>query len=73
VRSIVVANLLLVSDKMSDELAGKLARLVFDHKAELVQVHPEAKNITVATAAKTGDVPLHPGAAAALAELGAVP
>jgi hypothetical protein len=71
--SIVVANLLLVSDRMSDALAGKLVRLVFDHKAELVQVHPEAANITVATAAKTGDVPLHPGAAKALAELGAVP
>jgi TRAP transporter TAXI family solute receptor len=71
VRTIVVPNLLLVSNEMSDDLAGKLARLIFDKKAELEKIHPEAKNITLERAAKTGDVPLHPGAEKVLTELGA--
>jgi hypothetical protein len=72
-RSIVVANVLLVNSTMSDDLAAKLVRLIFDHKAELEQVHPEARNITLQTAADTGDIPLHPGAEKALRELGATP
>jgi TRAP transporter TAXI family solute receptor len=71
VRTIVVPNLLLVSNEMSDDLAGKLARLIFDKKAELEKIHPEAKNITLERAAKTGDVPLHPGAEKVLTDLGA--
>jgi hypothetical protein len=71
VPTIVVANVLVVSEKMSDELAGDLAKLIFDKKAELVKVHPEAENITIENAAKTGDIPLHPGAKKALEELGA--
>jgi TRAP transporter TAXI family solute receptor len=73
VRTIVVPNLLLVGNTMSDDLAGKLARLIFDKKAELEKIHPEAKNITLERAAKTGDVPLHPGAEKVLTELGARP
>jgi TRAP transporter TAXI family solute receptor len=71
VKTIVVPNLLLVSDRMSDDLAGRLTRLIFDKKAELAKIHPEAENITLERAAKTGDVPLHPGADAVLTELGA--
>ncbi len=71
VSTIVVANVLVVHATMSDDLAGKLVRLIFDKKAELEKVHPEAKNITLQIAAKTGDIPLHPGSAKVLKELGA--
>ena len=64
-------NVLVVSDKMSDELAGKLVKLIFDEQKELVKVHPEAANISIQNAADTGDIELHPGAKKALADLGA--
>jgi TRAP transporter TAXI family solute receptor len=71
VSTIAVPNVLVVSDKMSDELAGKLVKLIFDEQKELVKVHPEAANISIQNAADTGDIELHPGAKDALAELGA--
>jgi TRAP transporter TAXI family solute receptor len=73
VRTIVVPNLLVVGEDMDDELAADLVRLIFEKKAELAKIHPEAQNITLETAARTGDVRLHPGAEKALAELGATP
>jgi TRAP transporter TAXI family solute receptor len=73
VRTIVVPNLLVVGEDMDDELAAGLVRLIFEKKAELAKIHPEAQNITLETAARTGDVRLHPGAEKALAELGATP
>lgn len=71
VNTILVPNVLVVSDKMSDELAGKLVQLIFDKQKELAAVHKEAGNISLDLAAETGDIPLHPGAKKALAELGA--
>jgi TRAP transporter TAXI family solute receptor len=71
VNTILVPNVLLVSDKMDDELAGKLVKLIFDKQKELAAVHKEAGNISLDNAAETGDIPLHPGAKKALADLGA--
>lgn len=71
VSTILVANALIVHEDMNDDLAGKLVKLIFDKQAELVKVHPEAENISLDTAAQTGDIPLHPGAEKALEELGA--
>jgi hypothetical protein len=73
VATIAVPNYLMVRDDMGDDLAGELARLIFDRKAELEKIHPEAKNITLAKALKTGAVPVHPGAEKVLRELGATP
>jgi uncharacterized protein len=71
VPTILVANVLMVNEKMSDKLAGDLVKLVFAKKPDLEKIHPEAKNITLDQAALTGDIPLHPGADKALTELGA--
>jgi TRAP transporter TAXI family solute receptor len=71
VNSIAVPNLLVVRADMPDQLAYKLVKLIFAHRDDLVKVHPEAKNISLDTAAKTGEIPLHPGARKALTELGA--
>jgi TRAP transporter TAXI family solute receptor len=62
VPTIAVPNLLLVRDTMSKDLAAKLTALLFDYKADLVKVHPEAKNINLKTAQDTQGIPLHPGA-----------
>jgi len=60
--TISVPNLLVVRDTMSEDLAAKLVGLLFDYKADLVKVHPEAKNIEIKTAQETGEVQLHNGA-----------
>lgn len=62
VPTIAVPNLLIVSEKMPADLAGNLTKILFEKKAELEKVHPEAKNISRDEAAKTDPVPLHDGA-----------
>ncbi|WP_199537369.1 TAXI family TRAP transporter solute-binding subunit [Spongiactinospora gelatinilytica] len=62
VPGIAVPNLLIVSTEMPDALATSLTALLFDHRADLTKVHPEAANIVRAEAQKTTPVPLHPGA-----------
>lgn len=62
IKVIGVPNLLVVNADMSEEQAYQLTKVLFDQKAALVAVHPEAKNLDVKRARDTGDVPLHPGA-----------
>src|SRR6059036_1473048 len=40
-----VWNILVTNDKMTDDVAYNVAKIIFDHKAELVAVHSEAANI----------------------------
>ena len=60
--TISVPTLLVVRDTMSENLATKLVALLFDYKADLARVHPEANDIDLKTAQETGDVVLHNGA-----------
>ena len=62
VKTVGVANYLLVSDQMPDDLAYDLTKLLFDHKADLERVHPEAKNLDRQLAQQVTPVQLHPGA-----------
>ena len=62
VKTVGVPNYLLVSDKMSDDLAYDLTKLLFDRKNDLVRVHPEAKNLDKGVARQVTPVQLHPGA-----------
>lgn len=57
-----VPNLLVVNADMSDETAYQITKTLFEQKAALEQVHPEAKNLDVKAAQDTGEVELHPGA-----------
>jgi TRAP transporter TAXI family solute receptor len=66
VATIIVPNVLLVRKNMSDELAEKLTKVIYENKDALVQVNAAAKGITVENAAKTDPVPLHPGAKKAI-------
>ncbi|HEY0470373.1 MAG TPA: TAXI family TRAP transporter solute-binding subunit [Kribbella sp.] len=66
VATIIVPNVLLVRKDMSDELAEKLTKVIYENKGALVQVNAAAKGITLENAAKTDPVPLHPGAKKAI-------
>jgi TRAP transporter TAXI family solute receptor len=57
-----VANVLVVSEAMPEPLAFDIIRLLFEHQAELVAIHPEAKNLSLPTATKGSPAPFHPGA-----------
>jgi uncharacterized protein len=69
VPSIVVPNVLVVSDDMRENVACALTSLVYGKTDELVQVHPSAADITVDQATATDPIPVHPGSERALEEL----
>jgi TRAP transporter TAXI family solute receptor len=66
-----VWNLLVTGNKMSDDLAYAITKIVFEKKADLVAVHPEANNIDFKYQIKADSpVPWHPGALKYFAEKG---
>jgi uncharacterized protein len=72
VPTIAVPNYLVVSEKMDDQLAHDLTKLLFDQKSDLVAVHPEAKNLDPATGKEMiPPIELHPGAKKYFDEQGA--
>jgi TRAP transporter TAXI family solute receptor len=69
-----VWNLLVVSDKMDEQLAYQITRAIFENKAELAGVHAEAKNLALESQyAVASPVPFHPGAVRYFAEKGLKP
>lgn len=66
-----VANVLLVNANMPDDQAYKIVKAVFDHKPELVAVHKEYENVTIANQKQASSpIPFHPGAAKYIKEKG---
>ncbi len=57
-----VANLVVVHQDFSADLAYQITKLIYERRAELAQVHKEAANITVTGVAGRSPVPFHPGA-----------
>jgi TRAP transporter TAXI family solute receptor len=57
-----IANILVVSEKMEEPLAYDITRLLFEKQAELVAIHPQAKDLSLETAVKGSPVPFHAGA-----------
>ncbi len=57
-----VANLLVCHEKMDAALVYNITKALLEHHPELVAVHKEAKNFTLATAAVGSSMPFHPGA-----------
>lgn len=58
-----VWNILVTNDKMSDDMAYKLVKLMVEKNDELVAVHREAKSFSLANQqAEKSPVPFHPGA-----------
>ena len=44
-----VANVLVVNQAMSDDLAYDITRLLFERQPELAAIHPEARNLSIAS------------------------
>jgi TRAP transporter TAXI family solute receptor len=59
---VAVANVLVVHQKMSDQLAYDITRTMFEHRSELGVIHPEAKKLTLASAVEGSPAQFHPGA-----------
>ncbi len=59
---VAVANLLVVSDAMPEALAYDITRTLFDHQVELAAIHPQARELSLATALTGSPIPYHAGA-----------
>ena len=57
-----VANALIVNKSMPEQLAYDITRILFEKQPELAAIHPEARNLTLATAVKGSPADFHPGA-----------
>jgi uncharacterized protein len=68
-----VANVLVVNRAMADDLAYDITRLLFEQQQELVAIHPEARNLSLARAVKGSPAPYHPGAVRYYREKGVLP
>ncbi|GAB2962192.1 TAXI family TRAP transporter solute-binding subunit [Nonomuraea fastidiosa] len=70
IKTVGIANMLLVPDSMNEQLAYDITKTLFEKKAELEKVHPEAKKLDPALAQQVAPVELHPGAARYFREKG---
>jgi TRAP transporter TAXI family solute receptor len=57
-----IPNLLVVHEDMDEKLAYDITRALFEHKPELVAIHPEARHLALASAAQGSPAAFHPGA-----------
>ena len=57
-----IPNVLVCNAKMPAELVYKILKAMFDHKQDLVNVHSQAKELTLENAVIKTSVPYHPGA-----------
>ena len=58
-----VQNLIVANENMNEQLAYNITKTVFDHQKDLVAVHKEAANITLANQKEANSaIPWHPGA-----------
>jgi TRAP transporter TAXI family solute receptor len=66
-----VANILVSSEKLSDQAAYNIVKTVFEHKADLVSVHKEAENFRLEGQKQAATpIPFHPGAVKYFTEKG---
>jgi TRAP-type uncharacterized transport system substrate-binding protein len=61
-RVVAVANAARRDERMSDDLAYDLTRVLFEKQRDLAAVHPEGANLTLETAIAGSPAPYHSGA-----------
>jgi TRAP transporter TAXI family solute receptor len=59
---VAVANLLVASEEMPEDLAHDITQVLFDRQTELAAIHPQARTLSLATALNGSPIPFHPGA-----------
>ena len=57
-----IPNLLVVSETMPEQLAYDITRLLFEKRADLIAIHPQANDLSLEKAVQGSPVPFHPGA-----------
>jgi len=57
-----VANVLICHEKMENDLAYQIIKVLLEKQPDLVAVHKEAVNFTLQSAAVGSSIPFHPGA-----------
>jgi TRAP transporter TAXI family solute receptor len=57
-----IPNLLVVHADMDADLVYQITKALFENKAEIVAIHPEASNLLLATAVVGSPAEFHPGA-----------
>ena len=57
-----IPNLLVVHADMDENLVYQITKTLFEHRDELIAIHPEAKNLSLESAIKESPAPFHPGA-----------
>lgn len=62
VATVAITNLLVTHERVSDEVAYQMAKLMFANLERLSNAHSAAKAISLDKAAKNLPIPLHPGA-----------
>ena len=73
VPTVAITNILVTHDKVSDELAYQMTKLMFANLASLGHAHAAARAITLENAPGNLPIPLHPGAARFYREAGVLP
>ena len=54
---VAVANLLVASEKMPEDLAHDITQMLFDRQSELAAIHPQARTLSLKTALTGSPVP----------------
>ncbi|HMH19519.1 MAG TPA: TAXI family TRAP transporter solute-binding subunit [Burkholderiales bacterium] len=66
-----VWNILVSNESLSDQNAYNIVKVIFDHQADLINVHKEAENFKLENQrADASPIPFHPGAVKYFAERG---
>lgn len=68
---VAVANLLVVSEAMPEALAHDITKVLFEQQPTLATIHPQARELSIATARAGASIPFHPGAIRYYQERGA--
>jgi hypothetical protein len=68
--TVATTTLLVVDRGMPEPLAYDITRALFEHRQALIAIHPEARNLTMESAAAGAPIPYHPGAERAFREAG---
>jgi TRAP transporter TAXI family solute receptor len=56
-----IPNFLVAHEAMDEKIVHDITRALFDHQAELVAIHPEARNLALQSAVEGSPAPFHPG------------